>query len=121
MRSHLFYEYFLRNIISTLVLLNFLWLASSNLLVNGDFSMTYLMGLNYKYVIGGVEGWNCTTKCEIDDCLKLNQYYQLQSSFNAACTGQVIDLSSDSIQNVTQEITLTSGTIYYLSITIILV
>jgi hypothetical protein len=76
--------------------------TTGNLLVNGNFEMTNLTGLNYKYVIGGVDGWNCINKCEIDDCLRLNQLYQLMSSFNAACTGQVIDLTSDSIQNVTQ-------------------
>lgn len=70
--------------------------------------MTILMGLSYKYFVAGVDGWNCTTKCEIDDCLKLNKYYQMQSSFNAACNGQVIDLTADTIQNVTQEVSLDS-------------
>lgn len=63
---------------------------------------------SYKYFPLSIPGWNCTNKCEVDDCFLLNEYYESIGSYNANCTGKIIDTISDNMENVTQQITLSS-------------
>jgi hypothetical protein len=92
---HIFGNYF-NTIFQMVVLLGMVDVvtgqSSQNLLVNGDFSMTNLSGHSYQYFPGKIVGWNCTTFCEVDDCVLLNNYWISMGSYNANCTGKILDL-----------------------------
>lgn len=104
------------NLLVFLLQLPHLLSASSNLIIDGDFSMVNLSGLTYRYFPESIPGWNCTTKCEVNSCGPMNSYWQSLGSYNANCSGNVLDLISDNPENVSQELNLKFGK-YLLSIT----
>ncbi len=96
-----------------------------NLLVNHDFSSPsiYQSGVSWIYLTE-VPGWSCSNICEYNGCQatnkELNLYrYPGTHGFMGDCKTQALDLSSSSIQRVSQQFWAQAGQ-YILSITFLL-
>jgi hypothetical protein len=72
---------------------------ATNLIVNGLFSQTPLIGMTFKLIDGGVPGWKAL-KAEVGDCRLYNSNW---------CLAKCLELDSDFNQRYTQVLNISSS------------
>ena len=78
--------------ISAIILMNILYFTAKGNLIQNSMFLSPLVTINEQLFPFTVPGWNCTNYCELINCTLI--------SLN--CSGQALDLSSNSIEVVSQ-------------------
>jgi hypothetical protein len=87
----------------------------SSVLINGDFSQPVIDSeLTTLLVDKAIPGWQCTHKCQVDNCKDRHTVQLSSNKVFANCSGQILDLNSDgTIEVVSQFAVLKVGRYHF--------